>query len=93
MEALSNVLHHSKAKTAAVTARYDAQASAVFIAVEDDGVGFIAANATAAGRGISNMRKRTASISTGGRIAIDSSPRGGSRISLELTVPAKDARQ
>lgn len=86
METLSNVLHHSKAKTATLSARYDEQASKIFIAVEDDGGGFNPANALG-GRGLSNMRKRIASISTGATIAIDSSPGQGTAVRIELKVP------
>jgi two-component sensor histidine kinase len=83
MEALSNVLHHSKAKTAALTAGFARQASAIFIAVTDDGRGFDPADA-AAGRGLSNMRRRIASVSTGGAIFIDSSPGRGTTVRIEL---------
>ena len=86
MEALSNVLHHSKAETATLTAKYDRQASAIFISVQDDGCGFDPVDA-GAGRGLSNMRKRIAGISTGGAIFIDSSPGRGTTVRLELKVP------
>jgi signal transduction histidine kinase len=86
MEALSNVLHHSKAKTATLTASYDQQASAIFISVQDDGCGFNPVDA-GAGRGLSNMRKRTTSISTGGAIVIDSLPGRGTTVRIELRAP------
>jgi signal transduction histidine kinase len=89
MEALSNVLHHSKAKTATLTASYGEQASTVFISVQDDGCGFNSADAAKAGRGISNMRKRIRSISTGGQIFIESSPGHGTTVRIELTAPPK----
>jgi signal transduction histidine kinase len=87
MEALSNVLHHSKAKTVTVRAGYDAPASRVSIVIEDDGVGFNAADEANAGRGISNMRKRTRAISTGGALFIQSAPGRGTTVRVELTVP------
>lgn len=83
MEALSNVLNHSKAKIAFVAASYDREASAIFISIEDDGCGFSPADVIA-GRGLSNMRKRTASISTGGAISIDASPGHGTKVRIEL---------
>jgi signal transduction histidine kinase len=86
METLSNVLHHSKASTATLTAGYDPQASAMLISVADDGCGFDPADA-GAGRGLSNMRRRTRGISTGGAIFIDSLPRRGTTVRLELRVP------
>jgi signal transduction histidine kinase len=86
MEALSNVLHHSKARTATLTASYDPQAQAIFISVKDDGCGFDPAS-TSAGRGLSNMRNRTAGISTGAEIFIESSPGRGTTIRIELKAP------
>jgi hypothetical protein len=83
---LSNVLHHSKARTATLTASYDQQAQAIFISVNDDGCGFDPAD-TSAGRGLSNMRKRTASISTGAEIFIESSPGCGTTVRIELKAP------
>jgi signal transduction histidine kinase len=86
MEALSNVLHHSKARTATLTASYDPQAQAIFISVNDDGCGFDPAGISA-GRGLANMRKRTASISTGAEIFIESSPGRGTTVRIELKAP------
>lgn len=83
MEALSNVLHHSKAKTAALTAGFARQASVIFMAVNDDGCGFDPADA-AGGRGLANMRRRTASVSTGARIFIESVPARGATVRIEL---------
>jgi two-component sensor histidine kinase len=86
MEALTNVLHHSKAKSTALTAHYDARESTIFIAVTDDGCGFDSAKESM-GHGLSNMRKRIASISTGGSVAIDSAPGRGTTVRIELKVP------
>jgi signal transduction histidine kinase len=87
MEALGNVLHHAKAKTAALTASYDRQASVISISVQDDGCGFDPADAGSA-RGLSNMRRRMASISTGGAIFVDSSPAHGTTVRIELKAPS-----
>ena len=86
MEALSNVLHHSKAATATITASYDRQASTIVISVADDGCGFDA-SVISAGRGLSNMRRRISSVSTGGALDIDSAPGRGTTVRIELTVP------
>ena len=86
MEALSNVLHHSRAKAADLTAGYEPEKSAIAIAVRDDGSGFDPATA-AAGRGLANMKKRIASISTGAVIAIDSTPGSGTAVRIEMKVP------
>lgn len=87
MEALSNVLHHSKAKTANLTAVYDRAKSTIVIALRDDGCGFDPAT-TEAGRGLANMRKRIATISTGATIVIESAPARGTAVRIELNVPA-----
>jgi signal transduction histidine kinase len=86
METLSNVLHHSKARTAMLTANYDQKTSTIFIIVRDDGCGFNPVNFNL-GRGLLNMRKRIASISTGGAIVIDSSHGDGTTVRIELKVP------
>jgi signal transduction histidine kinase len=86
MEALSNVLHHSKAKTAALTAGFIAQSSTIVMAVSDDGCGFDPVEA-AAGRGLANMRRRIASISRGARIFIEAGPERGTTVRIELNVP------
>ena len=83
MEALSNVLHHSKAKTAALTADFIAQASVIVVAVTDDGCGFDPAEA-ATGRGLANMRRRIASISSGARSFIEAAPGRGTTVRVEL---------
>jgi signal transduction histidine kinase len=86
MEALSNVLHHARAKSASMTAAYDDKTHSIVIIVRDDGCGFDPANMQA-GRGLANMRKRIASISTGGAITIDSAPGHGTTIRIELKAP------
>ena len=90
MEALSNVIHHSKAKSAALTARYDEATSTVNIVIEDDGCGFNLADA-GRGRGIANMNKRVRAISIGGTLTIRTSPGHGTAISVALKVPQSAA--
>jgi two-component sensor histidine kinase len=86
MEALSNVLHHARAKTATVTASYEPAAATIAVAIADDGIGFNSA-AAGSGRGLANMQKRAASISTGAALAIDSAPGRGTTVRLDLKVP------
>jgi signal transduction histidine kinase len=86
MEALSNIIHHSKAKTAALTARYEEKTHAVSIVIEDDGCGFNLADA-GRGRGIANMNKRIRAISIGGSLTFRTSPGHGTAISIALKVP------
>ena len=86
MEALTNVLHHASATTASLTARYDAERSVIVVTVADDGCGFDPA-AASGGRGLANMRKRTASISTGATMVIESAEGRGTIVRLEVKVP------
>jgi signal transduction histidine kinase len=91
MEALSNVLHHSKASTVTVTAGYSEPASQIFITVKDEGCGFNATDAAIDGRGLSNMRKRIRTISIGGALFITSLPGQGTAVRIELNVPPENA--
>jgi signal transduction histidine kinase len=86
MEALSNVLHHSRARPATLTARYDRAAATISVAVADDGIGFDPAG-VGTGRGLANMRKRAGSILTGATLVIDSAPGRGTTVRLDLKVP------
>jgi signal transduction histidine kinase len=85
MEALSNVLHHASAANVKLIARLEG-GSTIVIVVADDGCGFDPA-ATRPGRGLSNMRKRIASVSTGGSLSIDSATGRGTTVRLALDVP------
>jgi signal transduction histidine kinase len=87
MEALSNVLHHSKASSVTVTAGTSEPASLVVITIRDDGCGFNEANLPSDGRGLANMRKRIRTISIGGMLSITSLPGQGTAVRIELTVP------
>ncbi len=91
MEALGNVLHHAGATTTTVTARYEPTSSTIFISVRDDGCGFDP-QTVGIGRGLSNMRRRIASLSTGGAIFIDSAPGHGTTVRIELKVPGGERR-
>jgi signal transduction histidine kinase len=89
MEALSNVLHHSAARSVTLSATYDEAASAIIVAVVDDGHGFDIN--VKAGRGIFNMNMRTRKLSTGGVLAIDASPGKGTTVRIELRVPQAES--
>jgi signal transduction histidine kinase len=90
MEALSNVMHHSDAKSAALMARYDEDNCAIMIAVQDDGRGFNVTDIARAGRGISNMRRRIGTISTGGELSIESVPGKGTIVRIKLRIPKSE---
>ena len=88
MEALSNVLHHSRAQNVTLSAYVDEATPAIVIAVADDGCGFD--SSSSAGRGIFNMKMRIRKISTGGTLVIDTSPDKGTTVRIELKMPPAD---
>jgi signal transduction histidine kinase len=75
-EALTNVVKHSHATRAEIRAR--AVDGALEVEVRDDGVG----GADAGGHGLLGMADRVTAL--GGRLAIDSPPRGGTRLAATL---------
>jgi two-component system, NarL family, sensor histidine kinase UhpB len=83
-EALSNVLRHSGARTAAVRLRREPDR--LVVVVEDDGVGFAADRAPAgnAGLGLFGMSERAAYL--GGSVAVESAPGTGTRVRAEIPV-------
>lgn len=85
MEALSNVMHHSRAQSVTLSATYDETAAAIIIAVADDGRGFNIGNTT--GRGLLNMNMRIRKLSTGGTLTINTLPGQGTTVRIELRVP------
>ncbi|MGZ3438309.1 MAG: sensor histidine kinase [Polyangia bacterium] len=88
-EALTNVARHAGAPTVNVRVWRDGAALAVQIA--DSGKGFDVAAALAAGKssGLSGMRERAGAL--GGKMEIESSAAGGTRLTAELPLPALPA--
>ena len=86
MEALSNVLHHSQAATASLSATFDPRSSIIIVSVQDDGRGFNPDD-LGTGRGMPNMRRRVAGIRTGAAIFVESAPGRGTTVRIELKVP------
>jgi signal transduction histidine kinase len=80
-EALNNVLKHSSAASARVSARMANHN--LEITVEDDGCGFDPSS-VGDGRGLLGMRERIELL--GGEIDVRSEPRGGTRISARVPV-------
>ena len=81
-EALMNILKHAGVRSASVQARNTGEA--VAITVEDHGTGFDTKEPSH-GFGLGGMRERAALI--GGKLAVMSSPDGGTRV--ELSVPVQ----
>lgn len=79
-EALNNVRKHADAT--AVRVRLVAQAGLVRLEVADNGRGFEPGHVSSDRFGLESMRERAALI--GGRLAVESSPHDGARISVEL---------
>jgi signal transduction histidine kinase len=86
-EALNNVVRHAEATE--VTVRIKRQGETMWVAIEDNGKGFVPAEADRNRNGLSNLMKRTADA--GGTSRIHSQPGFGSRI--EFIVPWTRPRQ
>ncbi len=84
-EALANAARHAGARRLSVV--LEAQPTAVHLAVEDDGVGFIPAAGPVAEPkhwGLIHMRERAQGI--GGRLTVHSTPGAGTRIDVRVPV-------
>jgi len=85
-EALTNVVKHASARSIAIGALPDADASGratVLVTIADDGAGFDPAHARK-GRGLNNLRQRAAEL--GASLDIRSAPGRGTVVSLRLPV-------
>ncbi|HET9656224.1 MAG TPA: sensor histidine kinase [Kineosporiaceae bacterium] len=78
-EALTNVRRHAHARRVSVTLLADEQG--VRAEVGDDGVGF-GPQAAGSGFGLAGIRGRVSEV--GGRLDVDSSPGGGTRVTVRL---------
>jgi signal transduction histidine kinase len=83
-EALSNVHRHAGAATCRVSLHHDEQGAAALLEVDDDGRGFDVAVASGTGRGLGNLRARTARL--GGRAEIVSVPGEGTTVRVAIPV-------
>jgi two-component system NarL family sensor kinase len=81
-EAVHNALRHSGGRR--VQLRLSRAPTALTLTVQDDGVGFDPAD-TVGGLGLAGIRDRAADL--GGRLAIDRSPDGGTRVEVEVPWP------
>jgi len=85
-EALSNALRHSRADT--VQVEMLGEDDDIVVRVNDDGIGFDAANIGSAGIGLASMRTRA--LGLGGEMTVRSQPGNGTRI--EVRVPLTSIR-
>jgi signal transduction histidine kinase len=81
-EALTNIVRHAGARTAAVTLSY--MEDILVLDVQDDGRGFIPAATGGSGFGLAGMRERTESLQ--GSFSLESVPGEGTTISISLPV-------
>lgn len=89
-EALSNAVRHAHADR--ITLSLHSVGSVLVLAVEDDGVGFVATAAPPSGHlGLANLRERATAI--GGELTIDSIAGGGARIRILVPQSSPDQRQ
>jgi len=84
-ESLTNALRHSGASILNVGATYEPADHELTLWVEDNGQGFDTGNPPAGGRGLRNLRHRSAQI--GATVRIDSTA-GGTRVELAWPLPA-----
>jgi signal transduction histidine kinase len=81
-EALTNVVKHARAtRVSIVLTRRDGAVSAV---IEDDGRGLESGDQSGDGLGLVGMRERVGLV--GGRLVVESSPGGGTTLSIEVPV-------
>jgi signal transduction histidine kinase len=78
-EALTNVVKHSGARSATVSASVDA--GVLRVAIHDDGVG----GATADGSGLVGLDDRLAALD--GRLQVESSPGAGTQLLATMPLP------
>lgn len=89
-EAVSNVVKHSRAKSAVVTLESDA--AVIRVRIQDDGAGFDAAELAAkrggaGGFGLFGMSERITMI--GGRLTIESTPGKGTVVAVEVPISGR----
>lgn len=88
-EALTNIARHARVRKA--TVRLWLNERHLGVQIEDQGVGFDAEQALAghASSGITGMRERA--VMLGGEFTLESKPGGGTRLTVELPLPADAA--
>lgn len=84
LEAFTNILKHSMAKTATLSAHHCPEKKSIKIVLMDDGVGFSAQQLDSHGHGMRNMRFRADAI--GASIQFEPATRGGTTMTLILPV-------
>jgi signal transduction histidine kinase len=90
LEALNNALKHARASRVTVSLR--CEDGDVVLEVRDDGVGFDpAAGRESGGVGLNSMAERAAGL--GGTLVIDSTPGGGTTVTMRVHVEDEEGRR
>ncbi|HEY5505517.1 MAG TPA: ATP-binding protein, partial [Sedimentisphaerales bacterium] len=87
MEALSNVIHHSRANTVTLSAIYDKASRLLAIAVSDDGCGLVA-TPSSEGFGLKSMKARAKKLTWPTTIHIESELGKGTTVQIKMELPA-----
>lgn len=85
LEAITNALRHTRARTLTVRTQVDHAAGHLVIQVVDDGIGFDSATVVR-GRSLDNLHTRARSV--GASVEIDSVLGAGTRVSFTLPLPS-----
>lgn len=83
-EALNNIAKHARASRIDIT--LDDSKGRIVLGIRDDGVGFDSANAKTSTWGMATMRERAEAV--GARLAVESAPGKGTRVSVTIGGPA-----
>ena len=84
-EALTNVVHHARARRCRV--RLEMTTAALKLEVVDDGIGLAGSEPDEGGVGLLSMRERAAEL--GGTCVIEEAPGGGTRVAAILPLPPR----
>jgi signal transduction histidine kinase len=86
MEALSNLMHHSRANTTVFSTTYENAARLLTISVSDDGCGFVT-TPSSEGFGLKNMKARAKKLTWLTTIHIDSVLGKGTTVQIKMELP------
>lgn len=87
-EAITNILKYAKAKNVLIELIQHEQH--ISLSIEDDGVGFDHNNISS-GIGIQNMKNRSEILQ--GTFSLESKPKEGTSISVQIPIPLTDSKQ
>ena len=86
MEALSNMLHHSRANVVTIFVTFDKTVRLLTINIADDGSGFVTTSSSD-GAGLKNMQARAKKLTWPTTVHIESAPGKGTTVEIKIEVP------